>query len=113
MSDTVTTVDKRKPNIFDKKIMEVMKSDGIIVPVSECFLSKHFSTLTLSNWVLDGRLPAIRIGSRWYTNDDVVSDWIWENQSDITFMSGIRGPKAHADINPEGEDIMVEPEEIL
>jgi hypothetical protein len=42
-----------------------------------------------------------------------VTDWIWENQSDITFMSGIRGPKAHVDSEPEGEDPMVESEEIL
>ena len=113
MSEPTITIDKRKPNIFDKRIMEVMKSGGIIVPVSECFLSKHFSNLTLSNWVLVGKLPAIRIGSRWYTNDEVVTDWIWENQNDITFMSGIRGPKSHVDSEPEGEDPMIESEEIL
>lgn len=78
---------------FNLKIVDIVKVGGLIVPLKKCILARQFSYLTLKNWVDKGVVPALRIGSRWYTNDEIIGEWLGANQSNIEFMSGVRGPK--------------------
>lgn len=78
---------------FNQKLVECVKSGGTIIPLKLCILARQFSYITLKSWVDKGVVPALRIGSRWYTNDEVIGEWLGANQSNLEFMSGVRGPK--------------------
>lgn len=79
---------------YNQRIVDIVKTGGLIIPLKSCILARQFSYVTLKSWVDKGVVPALRIGSRWYTNDEIIGEWLGANQNNLEFMSGVRGPKS-------------------
>lgn len=101
---------------YNQRIVEKLKAGEKIIPLCDSILGLQFTYLTLSKWIKRGSIPALRIGSRWYTSNDVLADWLSANQGRVDFMSGVRGPKLGSKRTPkveQSESSEVSPEDLL
>ena len=62
-------------------LLERMRSnpDVRLVPISKTIVGKLVTYPTLSKWLHDDGFPAVQIGSRWYSENDSITDWICKN----------------------------------
>lgn len=88
-------------------LLDRMRNKDIrLVPISKTIVGKLVSYPTLSKWVHNEGFPAVQIGTRWYSENESLVDWIIKNCPKLApFVTEVR-----TDDDPVPEPI-VEPEE--
>lgn len=88
-------------------LLDRMRNKDIrLVPISKTIVGKLVSYPTLSKWVHNEGFPAVQIGTRWYSENESLVDWIIKNCPKLApFVTEVRD-----DSDPPPEAI-VEPEE--
>jgi hypothetical protein len=51
----------------------IQRGEGMVAITKHCLL-REFHRATILRWIFKGRLPACRIGSRWYSTDSCIRE---------------------------------------
>ena len=91
-------------------LLERMRSnpDVRLVPVSKTIVGKLVTYPTLSKWLHKDGFPAVQIGSRWYSENVSITDWICKNCPKLVPFIEV-----HAEDNSEPlQPVIEEPEPV-